>query len=51
MLAVFLPPLLAAGRPRSWATHVLDVGCGCGATTLELAGTVGPAGRVMALDV
>lgn len=31
--------------------HVLDVGCGCGATTLELAAAVGPAGRVVAVDV
>jgi SAM-dependent methyltransferase len=30
---------------------VLDVGCGCGATTAELATLVGPAGRVVGLDV
>jgi ubiquinone/menaquinone biosynthesis C-methylase UbiE len=29
---------------------VLDIGCGCGATTLELVRAVGPAGRVAALD-
>jgi len=31
--------------------RVLDIGCGCGATTLELAKRVGPAGRVLGLDL
>lgn len=31
--------------------HVLDVGCGCGDTTLEIGERVGPTGRVVALDV
>jgi SAM-dependent methyltransferase len=30
---------------------VLDVGCGCGATSIELAGRVGATGRVVGLDV
>jgi SAM-dependent methyltransferase len=30
---------------------VLDVGCGCGGTTLEIARALGPAGRVVAVDV
>jgi len=30
---------------------VLDVGCGCGATAVELARRVGPAGRVVGLDI
>jgi SAM-dependent methyltransferase len=32
-------------------THVLDVGCGCGETTIELAGRVGPTGSVTGVDV
>ncbi len=39
---------LAAPRPGEW---VLDIGCGCGATTLEFARAVGPAGHVAALDI
>jgi SAM-dependent methyltransferase len=43
-------PLLAFAAPRAGST-VIDVGCGCGATTIELARAVGPAGRVMGLDL
>ncbi len=42
--------LLALAAPRS-GERVLDVGCGCGATTLDLARAVGPTGRVAALDI
>jgi len=31
--------------------RVIDVGCGCGATTLAIAGRVGPRGRVFGVDV
>jgi SAM-dependent methyltransferase len=31
--------------------RVLDIGCGCGATTLEIARRVGPAGHVLGLDL
>ena len=31
--------------------HVLDVGCGCGSTTLELARRVGPTGDVLGIDL
>ena len=31
--------------------RVVDVGCGCGGTTVELAARVGPEGRVLGLDV
>jgi len=42
--------LLAFAAPRS-GERVLEIGCGCGATTLELARAVGPGGRVVALDI
>jgi SAM-dependent methyltransferase len=31
--------------------RVLDIGCGCGATTLMLAGAVAPSGSVMGVDI
>ncbi|MBV1855566.1 methyltransferase domain-containing protein [Catellatospora tritici] len=31
--------------------HVLDVGCGCGGTTAELAAAVGPTGAVLGVDL
>ena len=47
-------PLSAAGlayaKPRP-AEAVLDVGCGCGATLLELAKAVGTNGNVLGVDV
>ena len=42
--------LLAFAAPRP-GERVLDVGCGCGAPTLEFARAVGPSGRVAALDI
>ena len=41
---------LGAAAPMA-GEHVLDTGCGCGATTLELARLVGPTGHVLGLDV
>src|SRR5580692_2056483 len=49
-LAPVTGPLLAFAQPRAGST-VIDVGCGCGTTTIELARAVGPAGRVVGLDV
>jgi SAM-dependent methyltransferase len=31
--------------------HVIDIGCGCGATVLALAERVGPTGQVLGLDI
>jgi ubiquinone/menaquinone biosynthesis C-methylase UbiE len=42
--------LIAAAKPKP-GDHVIDVGCGCGATTIELAERVGPDGQVLGLDV
>jgi SAM-dependent methyltransferase len=49
-LAPVTGPLLDFAQPRAGAT-VIDVGCGCGATTVEIARIVGPSGRVIGIDV
>jgi SAM-dependent methyltransferase len=49
-LAPVTEALLAFAAPRP-GERVLDIGCGCGATTLEFARAVGPAGRVVARDI
>jgi SAM-dependent methyltransferase len=49
-LAPVTEPLLAFAEPRAGFT-VLDVGCGCGATTIELARAVGSSGRVVGVDI
>lgn len=51
--AVFEPVtrlLLSAAAPAS-GERVIDVGCGCGATVLELARSVGAQGNVLGLDI
>jgi SAM-dependent methyltransferase len=42
--------LIGFAAPQA-GESVLDIGCGCGAPTLEFARAVGPAGRVAALDI
>ncbi|HZS35472.1 MAG TPA: methyltransferase domain-containing protein [Polyangia bacterium] len=41
---------LERAEPRA-GEHAIDVGCGCGATTLALAAAVGPSGGVVGVDV
>src|SRR3984885_4146446 len=51
--AVFAPLTalaLDAAAPAA-GEHVIDIGCGCGATVLALADRVGPTGEVLGLDV
>ncbi len=50
MLVPVMRPLLDFAAPVEGST-VIDVGCGCGATTIELARAVGPKGRVLGIDV
>jgi ubiquinone/menaquinone biosynthesis C-methylase UbiE len=38
----------AAVRPSE---RIVDIGCGCGSTTIELGKLVGPAGRVLGVDI
>jgi SAM-dependent methyltransferase len=38
----------AAPKPGE---HVLDIGCGCGGSTVQIASLVGPSGRVVGLDI
>jgi ubiquinone/menaquinone biosynthesis C-methylase UbiE len=42
--------LIAAAKPKQ-GQRVIDVGCGCGATTIQFAERVGPSGAVLGLDV
>ena len=51
--AMFAPLTLRAldaASPKP-GDHVVDIGCGCGATVLELASRVGPEGSVLGVDV
>lgn len=49
-LAPVTDALLAFASPRI-GERVMDIGCGCGAPTLEFARAVGPAGRVLGFDI
>ncbi len=46
----FSDAALAAAKPQP-GERVIDVGCGCGATTLDLARAVGGAGHVQGVDI
>jgi len=50
VLAPVADAVIQAAAPQSGET-VIDVGCGCGATTILLADRVGQGGRVLGLDV
>jgi len=50
VLSAVSDALLVLAAPRA-GERVLDVGCGCGASTIDFARAVGPAGRVEALDI
>lgn len=50
MLAVFGDAAIEAAAP-SQGEHVLDVGCGAGASSLELAARVGTEGQVLGIDI
>lgn len=50
MVAAATETLIARAAPQA-GEHVLDIGCGTGATVLSLADRVGPAGRVTGLDI
>ena len=50
VLAPLAEALLARSAVRP-GERVVDIGCGCGATTLLLARLVGPAGHVLGIDV
>jgi SAM-dependent methyltransferase len=50
MLTPFGAAALARGRARP-GERVLDVGCGCGPTTVALAGAVGASGHVLGVDI
>ncbi len=42
--------LIAAAEPKP-GDRVVDVGCGCGATTIDFAALVSPGGEVLGLDI
>jgi SAM-dependent methyltransferase len=49
-LSAVMPPLMAFAAPQP-GSRVIDIGCGCGATTIELAKAVGSNGHVTGIDI
>ncbi|WP_053149633.1 class I SAM-dependent methyltransferase [Pseudomonas sp. P97.38] len=50
MMAVFGQAAIEAAAPAT-GEHVLDVGCGAGASSLDLAARVGASGQVLGVDI
>src|SRR5712671_7921249 len=50
LLAPVSDILIDRAKPRA-GERIVDVGCGCGATTIAFAQRVGPAGHVFGIDV
>ena len=50
VLAPVAERLLAAAAPRA-GERLIDIGCGCGATTLDAAALTGAGGRALGLDI
>jgi SAM-dependent methyltransferase len=50
MLAPVSDILIDCAKPRA-GERIVDVGCGCGATTIAFAPKVGPTGHVMGIDI
>ncbi|MDH2434831.1 class I SAM-dependent methyltransferase [Pokkaliibacter sp. MBI-7] len=50
MMAVFGQAAIEAAAPAA-GEHILDVGCGAGASSLDLAGRVGAGGHVLGVDI
>lgn len=50
ILEPFCDMLIDRAKPVS-GERVVDIGCGCGATTFAFADRVGPAGRVLGVDI
>ncbi|HLG84223.1 MAG TPA: methyltransferase domain-containing protein [Bradyrhizobium sp.] len=50
LLKPILDILIASARPEP-GDHIIDVGCGCGATSIALAERVTPNGRVLGVDI